>query len=95
MMDDLKHEKGLVHSRMRITLKKIEVAQQLLNDLNFRMMKDRVVYEKLDRELAMIDGRYHKVTTVVKKEEKKIDGFKMTREQIIELAKTLGVEVNI
>jgi len=93
-IDDLRHEMKGIHHRMCVTCKKIDVAQQLLTDLNHRLWKDKIVYEKLDRELAMIDGRYS-VVRGVKMKEKKVDGMKLTREQIIELAKQFGLEVNI
>jgi len=94
-IDDLQFEMTNIHRRMTTTMKKIEVASQLVTDLNHRLWKDKIVFEKLDRELAMIDGRYVKVKHVAKKEEKTINGLKMTREQILELAKQLGVEVDI
>lgn len=93
-IDDLRYEMCGIHSRMKITNKKLDIAKQLVTDLEHRLWKDRVVYEKLDRELAMIDGRFT-VVRQSKPKDKKLDGMKLTREQIIELAKQFGLEIDI
>jgi hypothetical protein len=48
-------------------------------------------YARVDRELALVDGR-HKV---IKLEKKKKKEPKLTREQVLNLAKQFGVELDI
>jgi hypothetical protein len=94
-IDDARYEMDLLHSKMAVTVKKISHCQNILDQLNHKLWKDRMNFERIDRELAMIDGRYQVITRCPKVKEEKVKVSKFTREQILELAKQLGLDLNI
>ena len=94
-IDDSKYEMDLLHSKMSVTVKKIGHCQNILDQLNHKLWKDRMEFERIDRELAMIDGRYQVVKCPRAKKEDVVKVSKFTREQILELAKQLGLDLNI
>ena len=55
-------------------------------------MKLKIEAESIDRELAMIDGRYKKVSS---KKEKRDVPMELSKQDVIELARKLGVEISL
>ena len=78
------------YEALRSTIKKLDHACQVKNLLEQKLVKQRQLYEALDRDLAMIDGRY----TVCKSETKTQKKIKMSREDVLAIAKALGIDVN-
>ena len=78
------------YKELRNTIKKLDHACQVKNLLEQKLVKQRQRYESLDRELAMIDGRY----TVCKSETKTQTKIKMSRADVLAIAKALGIDVS-
>lgn len=70
---------------------KIDDLRQELYKLEELKATAMVSYAKVDRELATVDGR-SKVVSIDKKKKKEP---KLTKEQVIRLAKQFGVELDI
>ena len=83
-------EKASLYEQVTCIHKKMVKARNLFRSYEERYYKTKCEFEKVDRELAMIDGRYQVLDPPDKRKVKKVE---LTSEQILELAARLGIEI--
>jgi hypothetical protein len=87
---ELEAKRASIACEMNLTIKKVEHAKSVLAILSDRLSKQRVEYELVDRELAMLDGRYTKITRC--KRTQKEPELKLTKEQVLALIDMLNAQ---
>lgn len=96
---ELRGEMILLHEQMIVENKKIDALQQTLDMKKHKLRIKQVEFETLDRELAMIDGRFQRLDkpkTEDKKLEEKLKKAipKLSKSMIDEIAKQLGISLD-
>lgn len=79
-----------LYCQTELYFKKMQKAEQLYRRIQNKYYNSKWDFEKADRELAMVDGRYKVLDPPDKKKPKEI---KLTTEQLLEVAAQLGIEV--
>ena len=90
--DELKLKRAVAYGRMRSSHSLLIRVHQLCESLEARYNSDKSDYERVDRELAMLDGRFQLVPEAAKKDRKRSTP-ELTVEQILEIAQQLGIRV--
>lgn len=96
---ELRGEMMILHEQMIVENKKIDALQQTLDMKKHKYRILQVQFETLDRELAMIDGRFQRLNQP-KQEDKKLEEKlkkaipKLSRTMIDEIAKQLGITLD-
>ena len=79
---------------VKAAFKDMERVRKVYNKLEIHYYRRKDKFELLDRELAMIDGRYEKIVPNKKKEVKPASLIiKLSPQQIVKIAEALGVEL--
>ena len=87
---ELIEKRNFLYEQITCVFKKMEKARKLHHDYEIRYYKLKGKFEKIDRELAMIDGRYQVLDPPDKRKAKKVE---LTYEQILDIAAQLGIEI--
>ena len=88
---DLTHQRMVSHLIVTEAYQSYQTSQKETICLRKEWERSRDGYEKIDRELAMIDGRFQKVKTKHQKKETPMPT--LTMEQVYALAKRVGIEL--
>lgn len=98
--DLLARERDEQYLKVKSLIKKLEYARNLLHLIEERYRKEKRTYEKIDRQLAMIDGRLKVLSPsdVRKKKEKEKSKMakiceNLTVSQIDAIAEKLGISL--
>jgi hypothetical protein len=86
-------EKATCRSMLIGLQRRIDALRQELYHLEEMEVEAKHSYARVDRELALVDGRHKVITLSKKKKEPKQP--KLTKEQVRRLAKQFGVEIDI
>ena len=92
----LEREKEEAYNRCRILFAKIKKLRSMLEPLELEHAESKRKYEEADYELAFLKGKVTKldpVKSIVRKKKKKEREF--TKEEILQLAKKLGMEEKV
>lgn len=95
----LREQRDAAYKRVTRTFRKFNVARSLFRNLEKRFLFEKKEYEDLDRDLAMVDGRYQRLEEAVEERRKMATASKLitkfTSDQIIRIADALGVKVEV
>ena len=93
---EMRERLSLLREKARLTHLKLQKAYDLVHAYEDRYYTLKAEYERLDRDLAMIDGRYEVVTGKREKTQSmdKLIG-RLTAAQVMHLAAELGVELEV
>jgi len=89
----LLEQREQIYNEIKKTHRKYEYVNRIFCEIKLKYEKQKFQFEKIDRDLAMIDGRYKIVAK--DKRQKKQGELKLTKEQIINIANQLGVSISI
>lgn len=92
-MEALKESKKQLYDEVDKVFKKLCHARNLCYQLESRYQKLKAEYERVDYELAMKDGRFQRVA--IQRSKPKEPVVTLTQEQIISIAKKLGIEIRM
>ena len=90
--EELREQLNVAAKKVAKVYKKLRCIQKIEDSLNQRCVKETLKFKKLDRELAMIDGRYQVIPTIKPRVSKKKEVV-LTKEQVFHIAKQLGIEI--
>ena len=88
-VDELKSTKSFLCERIKALTSETNRLQQEFMQAREKLAKAQSQYCEIDRQLAMVDGRFHKVEVKHKQPEQKL-----TVDAILRLAKELGIKVS-
>lgn len=92
-------QKAVAYEQVKRTFRKLEIARKMFVSLETRYWFEKGEFEKVDRELAMIDGRYKKVKDAEEQGREKASTkkliAKLSMDQIMRIAEVLGEELEV
>lgn len=95
----LREQRDMAYKKVTRTFRKFNVARKLFRDLEKRFLFEKKEYENLDRDLAMVDGRYQRLAEAIEERKKTATASKLvakfTTGQIIRIAEALGVDLEV
>jgi hypothetical protein len=96
-MEDLIRRKNEAYEKVKASFKKLEKARALMHQYEERYWREKDEFERLDRELAMKDGRYQKLAEEGKRKQADAGQLivNLNKSQILAIAEALGVEVEM
>lgn len=91
-LEELKKEENIVYLNIKKILKQLQTAREIYIAYRDTYNKQKEEYKKLEIRIAEIEGKCKKIEVKKRKEIKKALKLNLSREEILSLAKMLGIE---
>jgi len=93
-VEQLREKRRQLREEVRKTHKKLIKLCNIKYMMEEKYWKQKGQYEKVDLELAMVDGR-HRIVTAGQAKVSKEKPVELTQDQLISIAKKLGIEIRV